>query len=209
MQCWTEACSLLPFPASGCSASARRDGGRADPAPLGASRSLQPPPSLHFAPWPGTWLPLLTRPVSPAPEPPGSVSHAPAQPRGSGVSHQTGSRMGAQRGRACGPGGRGEALAASHSAEEPPQGTFFFPHCIAQSCLLLFIPCQQCVKGKTSLGSRHGAGYLLSRSQPRQGLTAAKRRQGLLRFGSLRSEKEPSCFFCCFSKRISVRQRVI
>lgn len=110
-RCWTEPCSLLPFPASGCSASARGDGGRADPAPLGASGSLQLPPSLHFAPQPGTWPPLLTRPVSPAPEPPGSMSHAPAQPRGSGVSHRTGSRRRALRGCACGPGGRREALA--------------------------------------------------------------------------------------------------
>lgn len=26
----------------------------------------------------------------------------------------------------------------SHSAEEPPQGTFFFPHCVAQSCLIIY-----------------------------------------------------------------------
>lgn len=76
------------------------------------------------------------------------------------------------------------------------KGPFSF-HTALPSPASLFIPCQQCVKGKTSLGSRHGAGYLLSRSQPRQGLTAAKS-QGLSRFGSLQSEKEPPCFLCCF-----------
>lgn len=45
--------------------------------------------------------------------------------------------------------------------------------------------------------------------QPRPGLTAAKRRQGLSQFGSLRSEKEPFCFICRFSKRVSVSQREI
>lgn len=206
MQCWTEACSLLPLPASSRSTSAPRDGGRAELAPSGASRSLQPPPSPHFALRLGTQLPLLAHPWL-------RISRASAAagwfPRGSGVSHQTGSRRRAQRGCACGPGGHGEALAPLHRAEEPPQGTFLFPRCIAESCLLLFIPCQQCVKGETSPGSRHRAGYLLSRSQPWQGLTAAKRRQGLLQFGSLWSEKETFCFICCFSKRLSVRQRVI
>lgn len=42
--------------------------------------------------------------------------------------------------------------------------------------------------------------------QPRPGLTAAKRRQGLSQFGSLRSEKGPFCFICRFSKRVSVGQ---
>lgn len=45
--------------------------------------------------------------------------------------------------------------------------------------------------------------------QPRPGLTAAKRRQGSSQFGSSRSEKEPFCFICRFSKRVSVGQREI
>lgn len=45
--------------------------------------------------------------------------------------------------------------------------------------------------------------------QPRPGLTAAKRRRGLSQFGSLWSEKEPFCFICRFSKRVSVGQREI
>lgn len=45
--------------------------------------------------------------------------------------------------------------------------------------------------------------------QPWPGLTAAKRRQGLSQFGSLRSEEEPFCFICRFSKRVSVSQREI
>lgn len=62
--------------------------------------------------------------------------------------------------------------------EESPEGTFLFPH-RTESCFLLFIPCQQCVKRKTFLGSCHGAGY---HAEPC--LTAAERRQGLSSFGS-------------------------
>jgi len=70
-RCWTEACSLLPLPASGCSASAPRDGGRADPAPNGASGSPQQPPCPHCALRLGTQPPLRALP--------GSVSHVPAR----------------------------------------------------------------------------------------------------------------------------------
>lgn len=131
-RCWTEPCSLLPLPTSGCSAGAPRDGGRAELAPSGASGSLQPPPSPHFALRLGTRLPLLARPWL-------RITRAGAAagrfPRGSGISHQTGSRRRAQRGCTRGPGGHGEALAPLHRAEEPPQGTFLFPRCIAESCL--------------------------------------------------------------------------
>lgn len=159
--------------------------------PPGLSSRL-PPCTLHRGREHG-------RPSSPAPchrpQSPPAPCRTPQPSRG-GQAFPTGLAAGGEP-RGAAPVVPEAAEKPSHSAEEPPQGTFFFPHCVAQSCLSLFIPCQQCVKGKTSLGSRHGAGYLLSRSQPRQGLTAAKS-QGLSRFGSLQSEKEPPCFLCCF-----------
>lgn len=204
-RCWTETCSLLPLLTSGCSASALQTGGertrhRVVPSGLPGHLHPRPPPSQHSAP---RWE--CSRPSAhPAPCHTRRRGRRPVS-EGSGLSHQTGSRRRAQRGCTRGPGGLGEALTSLHRAKEPPQGTFLLPRCIAESCLSLFIPCQQCVKRETSPGSRHRAGYLLSRSQPQQGLTAAKRRQGLSQFGSLQSAKEPSCFICCFSKCVSVR----
>lgn len=71
-QCWTEACSFLPLLTSGFSTGAPCDGGRVDPALSGACRSLQVPPSPHFALWLRTKLPSLPTP--------GSVTHMPARP---------------------------------------------------------------------------------------------------------------------------------
>lgn len=200
-RCWTEACSLLPFPLSSCSASVPHDGGvwiRHQAVPPGLSSRL-PPHTLHCG-WERGRPSALT---------PGSIPHLPARAAFRGVRHFPPDW---QLGR--------EPAEAAHvvleAMEEPSfpcteprslhKGPFSSP---LQSCLLLFIPCQQCVKGETSPGSRHRAGYLLSSSQPGQGLTAANRRQGLSQTGSLRAGKEPFCFICCFSKRISVRQRVI
>lgn len=199
-RCWTETCSLLPLLTSGCCASALQTGGertRHRVVPSGLPGHLHPSTLRHAG---NAAAPLPTQLCATR-----AGAAAGRFPRGSGLSHQTGSRRRAQRGCTCGPGGLGEALTSLHRAKEPPQGTFLLPRCIAESCLSLFIPCQQCVKRETSPGSRHRAGYLLSRSQPQQGLTAAKRRQGLSQFGSLQSEKEPSCFICCFSKCVSVR----
>jgi len=151
----------------------QRDGGRTDlcqVVPSGSSSCPLPAP-LH----------LLCIAVGDVDSPPHPSCHhccttAGCFPRELSIFFWTGRRRRAQEG--CAPGGHGGALASLHRAEEPPQGTFLFPQ-RTDSCFLLFIPCQQCVKRKTFLGSCHGAGY---RTEPC--LTAAERRQGLSSFGS-------------------------
>lgn len=105
MQCWTEACSFFPFPASVCSVSEMGEEW------ISTKRCLQVPPaapSLHFAPLLGLWMALLIPHVT---ESCLASCHRCCFPRELGIFLWTGRRR-AQEG--CASGGHGGALAPLH-----------------------------------------------------------------------------------------------
>lgn len=143
-QCWTEPCSLLPFPASGCSASARGAGGERIwrcSVPPGLSSRL-PPCTLHRGRERG-------RPSSPAPrhrpQNPPAPCHTPRPSRG-GQAFPTGLAAGGEP-QGAAPVVPEAAEEPSHSAEEPSTRDRFLStlHCRVLPLIIYPLPtmCQR------------------------------------------------------------------